>query len=279
MEVVLKHWIDVPNAGDAFARDIAERYIGPVAAVAEANPSPQTNLLIIGSLMSWVDENTIVCGAGMISPQQLPRSAPKQFVSVRGPLTRYYLVASGFDAPERFGDPGILAGDFVESAIEPEFRIGVILHHAEGWAQKKLMHRKLGWRRDINFIDISSSPLNVLTQIARCDTIFSSSLHGIIFAHALQRPAAWLELSDRIVGKGFKFYDYYLSLGVSPDDVPLLHSNEVINLRNFEHLPRLHDTRRLIAQCRESLALVKRTLSRGEDERPRESELLAEAVA
>jgi len=257
MDLVLKHWIDQPNAGDIFSRDVAEKYIGPVSAVAEQNPTGSANLLLIGSLMPWIDSETYVCGTGMLSPESLPKMAPKEFVSVRGPLARYYLIKSGFDVPERYGDTGILAGDFIDDRSKPDHRIGVILHHSERWMEKKLFRRKNGFKKDILFPDVTAHPLNLIKQIARCEMIFSSSLHGIIFANALNIPAAWLALTDRVCGKGFKYYDYYLSLGVSPDQVPLLHRHEVTNLYNYEHLPQIHDTSNLIGQARESLSIVR----------------------
>jgi len=229
--------------------------------VAEAGPVEQTNVLLIGSLMSWADANTLVCGTGMLAPDQLPKVAPREFLSVRGPLSAYFLRKVGFEVPERFGDLGILAGDFVEGAGNPEHRIGVILHHSEKWMEKKICRRNFGLRQDVFLIDITADPINVLMQIRRCEMIFSSSLHGIIFAHRLGRPAAWLEVSDRIAGKGFKFFDYFMSLGVTPDRVPLLHDHSVINLTNFESLPTLPDISGLKAQAREALDLLRDRLS------------------
>jgi pyruvyltransferase len=51
----------------------------------------------------------------------------------------------------------------------------------------------------------------------------------LIFAHAYGKPAVWIELSDKVVGNGFKFYDYYLSLGVQPDEVKRIRINGLSN--------------------------------------------------
>jgi hypothetical protein len=49
--------------------------------------------------------------------------------------------------------------------------------------------------------------------------IVSSSLHGLIIAHAYGREAAWLKFSDRPLGDDFKFRDYWASIGW-PDHAP-----------------------------------------------------------
>jgi hypothetical protein len=57
----------------------------------------------------------------------------------------------------------------------------------------------------------------VIDAIASCRAILSSSLHGIIAAHAYGVPATWVKPSDRPKGDGFKFLDYWASMG--RDDV------------------------------------------------------------
>jgi len=52
-------------------------------------------------------------------------------------------------------------------------------------------------------------PMDVVNAIAGCDFVFSSSLHGLIVADSLGVPNAWIELSKKVVGNGYKFGDYY----------------------------------------------------------------------
>lgn len=52
-------------------------------------------------------------------------------------------------------------------------------------------------------------PVTVLGEIARCAVVLSSSLHGLIAADAFGHRTAWLELSDAVIGAGYKFRDYY----------------------------------------------------------------------
>jgi hypothetical protein len=48
-----------------------------------------------------------------------------------------------------------------------------------------------------------------LENLAGCESVASSSLHGLIFAEALQVPNVWIELSDKVLGGGFKFRDWF----------------------------------------------------------------------
>jgi hypothetical protein len=59
----------------------------------------------------------------------------------------------------------------------------------------------------------------VVTAIARCSAVLSSSLHGLIVSHADGVPALWVLFSDGVRGDGFKFRDYFTSAGL--DQAPL----------------------------------------------------------
>ncbi|WP_156383835.1 hypothetical protein [Methylobacterium sp. Leaf456] len=57
----------------------------------------------------------------------------------------------------------------------------------------------------------------MIDAVLSCRRILSSSLHGLILAHAYGIPATWLKISDRPLGDDFKFRDYWASIG--RDDV------------------------------------------------------------
>ena len=255
--VALKYYSGTPNAGDLFSRDVASRYIGPVTAVGNEANFGSLNVMLVGSLIHWCDRHTVVCGTGMISPQHKPPEMPKKIIAVRGPRTRALLLELGADVPKRFGDPGALAGEFVTQGVEPTHEYGVVLHDVDrGWA-RMFGHGWLRRRDDTLYIDIRQGAIAVIDAINRCNTIFSSSLHGLIFAHALQKNALWVRCSDRIIGGTFKFFDYFESLGVAPHSVEIEQVRGAQDLRVLADRAQAFDVTRLIPEIRENLAEVR----------------------
>ena len=54
---------------------------------------------------------------------------------------------------------------------------------------------------------------SVIDEITSCMRIVSSSLHGIIVAHAYGIPALWVQ-NNYVDTDGFKFYDYFSSVDI-----------------------------------------------------------------
>lgn len=54
---------------------------------------------------------------------------------------------------------------------------------------------------------------DVIDKICSCKCILSSSLHGLIVSDAYQVPSCWIELTGKILGGHFKYYDYASSVG------------------------------------------------------------------
>ena len=62
-------------------------------------------------------------------------------------------------------------------------------------------------------IDVLDSPDRVIQQIAECEVIFSSSLHGQVVADSYMIPNFWTPLGDEVRGGRYKFDDYQSVFG------------------------------------------------------------------
>ena len=67
----------------------------------------------------------------------------------------------------------------------------------------------------------------MIKDIAQCNHIVSSSLHGIVTAHSLNIPAVWVKLSDKVVGDGYKFRDYFSVYNTEPNQILIGQSTSI----------------------------------------------------
>ncbi len=79
----------------------------------------------------------------------------------------------------------------------------------------------------------------MIDNILSCEIILSSSLHGLIVADAYNTPSSWIKFSNKVYGNGFKFRDYYASIGYEED--PILDIEEGISCAKI-HKITLADT-------------------------------------
>ena len=172
---------------------------------------------VIGSSLALMGPNDVIWGMGLIDSSVVPQHRTARIHAVRGPLTRARLLELGIDCPDVYGDPAVLCPLFIRPEVEPTIDVGVIHHFAEAVA---LPAARIADAASVRVIDIRGSISGVIEQILSCRVIVSSSLHGIIGAHAYGRPAYWLKASDLPVGDDLKYRDYFASIG-HRDVVPL----------------------------------------------------------
>lgn len=192
---------DLYNAGDYIGPYLFKQITGREAKWSDA--FHQRHLIIAGSVLQHATSNSIVLGAGFGTAEQTFIGKPKLLI-VRGPLTEQVLLARGFEKTWALGDPGL----FLPFVYQPptkvkKYKLGVIPHYID----KPLVDPKV-----YHVIDIQQPIEPLINAIVECETIISSSLHGVIMAHAYGVPARWVEFSDEVVGGGFKFRDYYASV-------------------------------------------------------------------
>ena len=202
----LNWWNPIPNLGDAVSPLIVSHLSGrPVVHTADR---ARGKLVAVGSILNRARDGDVVWGSGLISAESRPKGTRLLVTAVRGPRTAARLRGLGIDCPDIFGDPGCLLPRLYPRppGTTPRHELGVIPHHRD---------QELVASRDpaIRLVDIMSGPEAFLAALWDCRRVVSSSLHGIIFAEAYGIPAHWLELSDRVLGGGHKFADYYEGTG------------------------------------------------------------------
>ena len=131
-----------------------------------------------------------------------------QFGAVRGPLTRQKLAL-----PENtpLGDPGLLVSKLLRGKGQKKYRWGIVPHIND--RQLPVIGEMLRQTPNARFIDLGAPDLmQTLADMAACEFIISSSLHGLVTADALGVPNIWMEISQNVKGGGFKFRDYFASV-------------------------------------------------------------------
>lgn len=185
------------------------------------NPNNETLYMVIGSVLGWCDKSTIIWGAGFISVTKRITAIepPKKICAVRGKLTRLELLRKGINCPTVFGDPMLLFPKFYQPKVEKTHKLGIIPHHID----KVQIPRLKQQFPEALMIDIQDDVHKVIDNICSCKRIASSALHGIITGDAYGIPAIWIKMSEKVLGHGFKFRDYFSSIN-RLDTEPLIYT-------------------------------------------------------
>lgn len=202
----------------------------------------------VKKLVSLIFNTTYVWGTGFISYEDGKKAFFKKnmnFCCVRGTLTKEKvekLIGKKLDIP--VGDGGILASYLLDKKIEKRFDVGIIPHFREKY-EPKFKELQKQFKNSI-IIDIQQSPEEVVKKIAQCKIILSSSLHGLIIADSLRIPNMHIVLTDKLLGDGFKFDDYY-----SAYNIP--HKYIDLKIENIESLKKIVDEYQISDQMVEKM--------------------------
>ena len=104
--------------------------------------------------------------------------------------------------------------DSFDPHISKRYDVGIVPHYEDKnhpWVDR------VGADPSVRIIDVTGDVFDFVREIKSCDIIIASSLHGLICADAYGVPSLWMELSDKVVGEGFKFRDYFASVGREVD--------------------------------------------------------------
>lgn len=252
-QVRLINWGDDIN--DHFLRHLTKREIAIYFDTPVAMALKMPNYLCIGSTLNYLTTpETVVWGAGVIDDTLDMRAAPARVLAVRGPLSREYLISRGVACPEVYGDPALLIPYFYKPPSSEATRIpkiGVVPHYKD--KDSPVLASIIQNHLEVEFLDIANYGkwTNFIDRVCSCDIVFSSSLHGLIIAEAYGIPNYWISVSGSVIGNGFKFRDYFASIGKAITEPLVLDENS-----NLEKLVQEHpwksgkiDLKKLLAAC------------------------------
>lgn len=164
----------------------------------------------VGSILTHVNHKCIVWGSGIISKEYPIKKA--KFLAVRGPQTRKFLLEAGHEVPEIYGDPALLLPRYFAPKIAKKYKYGLIPHYDDF----KVVSNWFQNNPDVHLIDMMTTDVESKTiEFLQCEKIISSSLHGIIVAHAYGIPAVWQKFSDKVFGDDIKYQDYLESVDIT----------------------------------------------------------------
>lgn len=226
------HWWQGINVGDAVSPIIVEWMLGHKVKYAVSRTffdefkhfirerfiyrhsykwsAPREKVLYaVGSILDGIESNGIVWGAGLCRDWSRLHSRPV-ICAVRGRYTLQNLPKCYDKSKIAIGDPALLLPLIIKPPVpkETQYMVGLIPHF-EDYAT---FNSSYGNRYHI--IDIrTTNAVAFIQEILKCEFILSTSLHGIIIAHAYGKPALWIRRIEMNVGD-FKFHDYFSSVGI-----------------------------------------------------------------
>ncbi|WP_172962321.1 polysaccharide pyruvyl transferase family protein [Hydrocarboniclastica marina] len=174
------------------------------------------HVLPIGSILHFSSPTSYVWGSGLISPGNPENVQFASILAVRGHLTQAEISKqSGVNLKVPLGDPALLMPRYYTPASSRKtHRIGLIPHYVDQDSEIIRAARDLP---GLKIISVQQSHDSFINEIASCEAVFSSSLHGLILSDAYGVPNKWISFSDKIIGGSFKFRDYY-STTAMPDE-------------------------------------------------------------
>jgi len=199
------------------------------------------DLFAVGSILRrleksrrWPGRSLLhIWGSGSMYEKERFTLNPRHiFHAVRGPRSRDRIDGVSTELP--LGDPGLLSDLLlpVGWTAGKKHHIGIIPHYED--QAEPAMRTFIDSNNAYHFIDVLLSPPEVLKQIARCEIVVSTSLHGIVCADSVGTPSVWASCSGRVLGDGFKFRDYLDNFGLGDNSEPLTISS--INIPSHEEI-------------------------------------------
>ena len=235
---------NIPNMGDLLNKEMLESVFNIKVYCVKSRYD--TNISVIGSYLGrllfssdfktqlmqrirrpFLSKDYYVWGTGFLNYNSCPDNdflfRNVHICSLRGRLSKERvekILKTRLNVP--LGDGGLLADRWIGNNIKKKYVIGIIPHFREQDSQ--LIKQLKNHYSNSIIINLRDKPMDVVHQIAECETILSSSLHGLIVADSFHIPNQHImlyEYGEKMKGDGFKFEDYYSSYGLKDNPLRL----------------------------------------------------------
>jgi pyruvyltransferase len=236
--------------------DLANIYIGlsynytkfkPIV----CNTIQNNSIFLIGSILRFCGSNNIIFGSGLKDSTESIKVGNNKLYCVRGKLTKNELLKN---SNLLMIDPGLLIRKLYIPRIIPTKKKLLIIPHYN----HKLLFNKETSEYDILNIQFNANDYSFIIKanytsnddkkkllqifnskfdiINSYDLILSSSLHGLVFAHAFNKKTIYFEINDFKNEPVHKYNDYYsiYNMTVQPvkinkTDIPNIKYSNYIN--------------------------------------------------
>ena len=222
------------NFGDLITSYIYEKITGNKPIWSDKKNSLEPTYFGSGSIVQFCKgwKNIIIWGSGIINSQNT-FNEPTKVLCVRGPLTRKRFLELGYNCPEIYGDISLLLPRFFQPKSSKKYKIGIIPHYVDF----DFCNRLFSNLENVKIIDNCNDVEQVVKEICECKMTISSSLHGIIVSHAYNIKSCWVKFSDKNIGDGIKFLDYYYSINLNKVKTPkIIDSNFISGIDSVDYL-------------------------------------------
>ena len=257
-------WIaENSNFGDILSRYIVEHVTG-LRAIQSNRNTAEKKLFAIGSIIDIREvfsEQNVIWGSGSIKAlkyfggklfpinrflldklfllKNMSNTSRATVCALRGALTRENLLKFGVDSPAIYGDPAILLPKYVkvDGSKARSGSVGLVVHLSH---EKLLEIAEVYSKIDVKVINIRRETNNdiesFVQEMANCERIFTSSLHGLIVAQVYDIPCLWFQVKHKRIhsSPNFKFWDYFTGTRqeiVSPIIVENLSKEAILYLK------------------------------------------------
>lgn len=204
------------------------------------------------TLLKYIRPRLNIWGSGFLGyPKITSRNAIRIYrrihaYALRGKETLHILNDNHLFHPSHplaFGDPGLLYPTLLKTPPAKQYDIGIVPHKCDVVEGERAYQMLKANGYNVKYINVAADdPLEPLHDIATCERILSSSLHGCIVADALHIPNRHLVFSHfGYTEENFylKFRDYHSAYGDTFPE-PLLAKDFFANIKKITFGPQ-HD--------------------------------------